>query len=94
MVGFYAAADKMRLWIDMVGTMQGICTDGNNLFRCPDVVMEPSRLLYQHQDSMLLLVTILVMHESMYKSAVDLLYDGTGHSKIPEDKTGSNCFAF
>ena len=87
-VGLYAAGDKMRVWFDMVKTVQNICTDDDdNLFRCPDVVTEPSRLLHIYQDTMLLAVTLLVMHEGLYKSSIDLLYDGTGHGKCSETKT-------
>ena len=87
-VGIRGAEMKMRYWQGIVATVQGICKrpDGS-LFYCPENITTEKRLLYVHQDSAMLLLSILFLHESVYKSVVNFIYNLTDHDEYKNHQT-------
>ncbi len=81
-VGLRGVEKKIECWHNIVTTVQDICirSDGS-LFRCPENMTTEKRLLNVDQSSTLLLLSILVLHESVYKSVVNFIYNLTGHDK-------------
>ena len=79
---------KMKYWQNIVDTVQGICIrpDGS-LFRCPENMTTEKRLLYVHQDNAMLLLSILFLHESVYKSVVNFIYNRTDHDVYKDHQT-------
>lgn len=87
-VGLRGAEKKMRDWDSVVNTVEGICVrpDGS-LFHCPENMTTEKRLLYKHQDSAILLLSILFLHEGVYKSIVNFIYSLTDHGKHKDHQT-------
>ena len=81
---------RMSVWYNTLDNIQKVCVKPDkSLYRCPD---DPeahgmSRLLYAHQDSFLLLLTLLMLHETAYKGVVDFVYDSNPDKQIQRDKT-------
>lgn len=87
-VGLRGAEKKMKDWDSVVNTVEGICVrPDDSIFRCPENVTTEERLLYKNQDSALLLLSILFLHEGVYKSIVNFIYNLTGHGKYEDYKT-------
>lgn len=90
LTGLTAAGPKMKEWYDTLDKIREVCVgpDGR-LNACPG---DPEahgmhRLLYMHQDSLLLLLTMLMLHETVYKGVVDFVYDCSGHGKLKRTQT-------
>ncbi len=90
LTGLMAAVPKMKQWHEVCDTIREICVgqDGG-LKVCPD---DPEkygmhRLLYMHQDSHLLLLTTLILHESAYKVVVDFVYDCSDDKRYKRTQT-------
>ena len=90
LIGLTAAGPKMQKWHDVLDKIREVCVapDGG-LKVCPDDPEKHGmyRLLYMHQDSHLLLLTILMLHETAYKGVVDFVYDCSGHNKFTKKQT-------
>ena len=89
-VGITSAGPKMEKWYGTLGKISGVCVDvDGSLKACPD---DPEahgmyRLLSADQDSNLLLISILMLHENLYKRIVDFVYDYSGHNKLSKLQT-------
>ena len=88
--GLTAAGVKLQTWYELLDKIRGVCVapDGH-LKICPD---DPTahgmcRLLLLRQDSLLLLFTILILHETAYKGIVNFVYNCSGHGKIGKAQT-------
>lgn len=88
LVGLIGAKKKMEDWDDIVTTMEGVCRrpDGS-LFHCPENMTTEERLLSKQQESVILLLSILFLHEGLYKSIVNFIYNLTGHGKHKDNTT-------
>lgn len=90
LTGLTSAGPKMKAWYDILDKIREVCVkpDGS-LEACPD---DPEahgvfRLLYVHQDSLLLLLTTLMLHETTYKGIVDFVYDYSDDNKYTKTQT-------
>ena len=90
LTGLTSAGPKMQKWHDVLDKIREVCVapDGS-LKVCPDDPEKHGmyRLLYMHHDSHLLLLTILMLHETAYKGVVDFVYDFSGHSRFKRTQT-------
>ncbi len=87
--GFNPAFLTLRMWQDTIRKIQAVCVDEDDghLFECPSEITSGKRLLFMHEDIMLLLFTMLAMYDGPYKKIIELLYDGAG-GKQPETSIG------
>ena len=82
LTGLTAAGPKMQEWHDILDTIRNVCVRQDDVLkRCPDDPEKHGmhRLLYLHQDSLLLLLTTLILHETVYKVVVNFIYDCSGN---------------
>lgn len=90
LTGLTATGPKVKMWYDTLDKIRGVCVGPDGcLNSCPD---DPEahgmhRLLYMHQDSLLLLLTMLILHETAYKGVVDFVYDCSNHGKFSKTQT-------
>lgn len=88
--GFYLAFETMKEWQGTVHKIHSVCVDDDeHLFECPGEITAGRRWLWIHEDTMLLLFTILALYEGPYKKAIDLLYDAA-HGRNPEKTSTDN----
>lgn len=90
LTGLARVEDKMKVWYGVLDKVREVCVGPGEVLKvCPD---DPEahgmyRLLYMHQDSLILLLTILILHETAYKGVVDFVYDCSGHDKLGKTQT-------
>ena len=90
LTGLTEVVHRMSVWYNTLDNIREVCVKpDNSLYRCPDdpEAYGMSRLLYTHQDSYLLLLTLLMLHETAYKGVVDFVYDTNPDKQINRDKT-------
>ena len=88
--GLLSVGQKITDWNEVLGKIGKVCVkqDGS-LAICPDdpEAHDMRPLLLMRQDSLLLLLSILILHETAYKGIVDFVYDCLGHGKIKNTYT-------
>lgn len=88
--GLVSAGPKIGEWHDVMDKIVGVCVGPNGgLTACPD---DPDaygmrRLLSARQETLLLLFTILMLHETAYKGVVDFVYDCSGETEFGKLET-------